>query len=603
MKDSVLKNNAILLRIELGASSSALIGLIETLVRQFLIEQFSFQDLIYESCLYGMLGILIGLIIALIAPNNLSVIGAIAMTYLLLAVLVIINQYYRMMPVAFSLEGILLNTLIILVCIFSYLMLNKKIKKIENTIIRKMPKIISFTVIVIIGFFSLNFAVKQKIELHHFEVKNDKLYKPKIVLLITIDALRYDHMSLYNYSRRTTPNLDKLAADALVFTEAFSTSSWTIPSVVSLFTGTYPNTHKAISKTSSVDPDMDTLSEIFNALGYKTASFMANAVFSPRAGAAQGFETFFPYIHPFSKSYFGDSYINTFIENIASRFISTNYYDSSVLTNKALTWIKENDEKNVFIYIHYMDCHEPYNPPDQSRKSILEFKDFHYPLNLNKHEKDLFDSYDGEVFNVDSYIGKFFNVLRKNNLYDDSLIIVTADHGEELYEHNSHGHAQTLFEESIHIPLIIKFPLQSQIKPRKINSIVGLTDIMPTLLDYFQIKDHKYIQGLSLFPLINDKASEIRSGYISMLPQCKLLSYREKRFKLIKEDAIYYLFDLKNDPLEKADIKEKNKELLNDLKLKLEMLLQSTRSNQFKANEMKLNENTIEQLRQLGYVK
>ncbi len=596
--------NAILINMRYGALILGSIGFFEMFIRQILVNKFSFLDLIYELFLHGLIGSLIGLLSAFVFIHYFSIMSAIFSIYVTIVILVSLNIYYNVIPSAFSKKGIFWNTLIVLSGICLYIVISKIIKKYSRKRKLKLNVLTSYIILIamICGFLSFSFLLKQKTNLNLISVKNNRELKPQLVLIILIDALRYDHLSFNNYYRKTSPNLDQFFKNAVVFDNAFSISNWTVPSVVSLFTATYPDTHKVIDIETSLDPRFDSMAELFTEMNYKTAAIMGNIIFSPKAGAIQGFDYFYPFVHPFSPQYYGDCN-KTFIEAIASRFIVGRYYDSRNLNIKLINWLKKNKSDNLFAYIHYMDCHSPYAPPFNYKKRFLEFNDKNSFSLQDFEEQELIAAYDGEIFFVDEQIGELFNELKEINLYDDSIIIVTADHGEELNDHDNWGHGHSLYEELIHIPLAIKFPIYSGIKVRKIDSIVGLIDILPTLLDYLAIKDHKYMQGFSLLPIISNISEDFRSGIICTNSKHNIKCYREKSSKIIKEHLNYLLFDIENDPLEKIDIKNKNPELFSVFKTKLEKNFKITKNDEFRAGKIKIDLSLKEKLKALGYIK
>jgi len=596
--------NAILSNMGYGALILGSIGFAEMLIRQILINKFSFSGLLYGLFLHGLIGSLIGLLSGVIFLYSFSFISAIFSMYLTIVILVTLNIYYNFIPSAFSKKGILLNTVIVISGIAIFIVINRILKKYNRKIKFKLNIVASYIILItmICGFLSFSFLLKQKANLNLISAKNNSEIKPQLVLIILVDSLRYDHLSFNNYYRKTSPNLDQFFKNAIVFNNAFSISNWTVPSVASLFTATYPDTHKVIDIETSLDPRFDTMAEIFRKLNYKTAAFMGNIIFSPKAGAIQGFDFFYPFVHPFSPRYYGDCN-KTFIEAMASRFIGGRYYDSKRLNIKLINWLEQNKSDNLFAYIHYMDCHSLYGHPFYIKKRFLEFNDEKPSYLQDSEEQGFITLYDGKLFFLDEKIGELFNELREINLYDNSIIIVTADHGEELNDHDNWGHTRTLYDESIHIPLAIKFPIHSGIKARQIDSIVGSIDILPTLLDYVGIQDHKYMQGFSLLPIINNISKDVRSGIICTNSNQGVKCYREKNYKIIKENSNYMVFDIRNDPLEKIDIKNKNPELFSVLKTKLEENSKIIKNDEFRGERIKLDWSLKEKLRTLGYIK
>lgn len=337
------------------------------------------------------------------------------------------------------------------------------------------------------------------------------------VILISLDALRPDHLHCYGYCRETTPCIDALARESVLFENAVSQSHWTLPAHMSLMTSLYPSSHKVYVERE-LEKSKITLPQVLRKHGFTCFGLATHTRLRPEYGFARGF----------------DSYIYKEYDFQAKRATAEE------VTLRAMDFITKTKDKDTFIFLHYFDVHTPYIPP--GRFSTLfdttytgdmtgrDFRSFTKPVDnifadpaCEISERDLahlIALYDGEVAHIDYYVGMLMNHLKAAGTYENTLIIVTSDHGEELWEHKSIGH-NTLYDEVIRVPLIIKLP--EQMEKKKIKEVVqGSIDIFPTVLDVLGIPSPQ-VQGTSLLPLIenpskkwhNEAYSERLSGWNS----------------------------------------------------------------------------------------
>ncbi len=329
------------------------------------------------------------------------------------------------------------------------------------------------------------------------------------VIIVLVDALRADHLGTYGYQRDTSPNIDNFAETSTVFTHVVSPSSWTKPSIPSLFTSLYPSRHGVFlgsSKdteghiTSDVLHDsLLTMAEVFNQHGYSTAAFVHNAQLRGFLGFSQGFDLY--------QDRAGDA------ENINSQFFD---------------WLAEREDRPFFAYLHYLDVHYPYQPPApydtlfgtfQSDIDFFtdEWKALRTGINhgeIELEEGDLqkmISLYDGEIRYLDEQLGTLFTTLRKKGLYHNTMLIFIADHGDEFLEHGKIGHGQSLYHELLRIPLMIKFP-HGEWSGEKMNQISELVDLLPTITDYFGWQPPSGVDGHSLLPVLVDAGGEENSS-------------------------------------------------------------------------------------------
>lgn len=289
--------------------------------------------------------------------------------------------------------------------------------------------------------------------------------KPNIVFII-IDTLRSDHLGCCGYGRDTTPNIDSLAAEAKLFTNAVAAAPWTLPSIASMLSSRYPCTLGIREKIAVIDDGAVMPAQLLKQYGYRTHGVVSHSLLSARLGFGRGFDS---YDESSSAGHGGIS--------------------SPAVTRKAVALLREESTRPFFLFLHYFDPHynfilhnaynyyPSYRGGVRSNHPILDLWRIRNELSADDI-KYLVNLYDSEISFTDKYVGDLFDFLRQRRLFDDSIIIVTADHGEEFMERGWIGHTITLHRELIGVPLIIKC---SGYAPGVIDSGVGLIDIMPTI--------------------------------------------------------------------------------------------------------------------------
>ena len=426
------------------------------------------------------------------------------------------------------------------------------------------------------------------------------------VILITIDCLRADFVGCINHNMTITPNIDKIAEEGIVFSSAFSNGPYTrasLPSILSsAYTNAYPDPHRfSLYRTS--------IAEILNKFGFYTAGFNTNAYLSSFYSYNKGFDYFDDILSGKKKS-LSQSYqkikkkVVKVIKN--SRFKKILNYipldysknrDVKMLNKKVIKLLKEKRE-NVFIWMHYMDAHIPYTPPKRYRKiskrgvtkifEMITNKPFQITDKMTDEVRML---YEGTIKYTDDEFGKFVEKLKEIKQYNNTLFIITSDHGDAFREHGSFSHNAVLYDELIHIPLIIKGPKIP--KGLSIEHIVSSIDISPTILEYVGHEKEEDFMGMSLMPLIqNEKENYNREGVISeIIPdqEHKLVSYRTNNYKLIIDynTGNKELYDLQEDPEERLNIYSKENEIASQFEKKIEEHEERKKINLKKVEEMK----------------
>jgi arylsulfatase A-like enzyme len=290
------------------------------------------------------------------------------------------------------------------------------------------------------------------------------------ILVIVVDTLRADHLSAYGYKRQTSPNLDRLAEQGVLFESAFATSSWTLPSHASLVTGRYPHEHAA--EEEPLDNRYPTIAEALRERGYRTAAFSANHMwFSRSRGFGRGFLRFEDYFNTpqdmVLRTFWGRKLTRSILFPLGLNNLLV-LKPASAVTDSTLRWIRQNPEKPYFAFLNYLDVHDPYLPPQPFRGRFSNGKDvggilneFQRPTPPDLTPEQLqseIDAYDGAIAYVDYQIGRLLEGLKEQGLLDNTIVVVTSDHGEAFGENGLLLHRNALYRSVVHVPLIIRWP-------------------------------------------------------------------------------------------------------------------------------------------------
>lgn len=387
------------------------------------------------------------------------------------------------------------------------------------------------------------------------------------LLLITIDTLRADRLSCYNRQYLKTPNIDSLADQGVLFSRAFAHTVTTLPSHVNILLGTTPLYHGVHDNGNFfVRDELLSLAELLKDSGYATGAFVGGYPLDSRFGLDQGF----------------DVYDDEYEIQSEQKDVYRERKAESVV-NKALDWLKK--QKNPwFLWIHCFDPHDPYEPPE--------------PFKAQYNNRP----YDGEVAYVDFALGRLVSDLKENGRFANTMIILTADHGESLGEHEETTHGYFAYNPTLQIPLIICIP---GAKPASIEQYVAQIDIFPTVCDVLRVKKPAFLQGLSLLSLMKGKKLPKRFIYFeSLYPYysrgwAPLRGYIRGTEKFI-DSPLPELYELSNDFNEQINLVEEK-----TLKLRQEAInrLIRSQSNAKSAKaEQKLDKESLEKLRSLGYI-
>ncbi len=486
------------------------------------------------------------------------------------------------------------------------------------------------------------------------------------VLLIVMDTTRHDRLSCYGYHRNTTPNVDRIAKEGVLYENAISPGMWTLPSHASMFTGLYPSKHGATSEHMYLNDRFDTIAEVLKSQGYKTAAFSNNPVVAKWSNLVQGFDMFWKL--KWSKEWFkvedlSKEELERLKRNLKDRFTafkSPNAKDAGAYISnlKIIEWFEtEYDPKApFFMFINYLEPHIPYKPPvpydtfylddgvtAEEVKKVTRKIDWGASwsgyiagkIKMTKSDFEIISSlYDGEISYLDMRMGELFDYLRKKDVLDNTLLIIISDHGEYIGEHHRTAgkqersamihHGFYIYDNLLHVPLIIRYPSLFP-SGMRIKKQVQTTDIFPTILDVlgtsFDRSDE--FQGYSLIPSKLDKHLRpfaVAEKYIwpdalgrlqkanasfDISPYlCRRKTIRTEDLKYIwSSDGSEELYDIKNDPEELNNI-ESYPQKAEGLRQKLQDWLSSFEHYKAIGDEpvSEVDKETLERLKDLGYV-
>ena len=328
------------------------------------------------------------------------------------------------------------------------------------------------------------------------------------VVVIVIDTLRADHLSCYGYERETSPEIDRFAETAVLFEQAICPAPWTMSSTSSLLSSLYPLTH-GLYHASANRPLPESIVTLPEALGddWVTGGFVANDLLAPETRINQGFDTYELVTTPHRPDPHADA--------------------ADKVNGRALPWIRDNRDERFFLYLHYMDPHDPYTDPAEHHREF----DPDYTGSFNGHighyfktmaqerrrrpwpieERDLENMiarYDGEIRYVDAYVREVLDELATLGLDDRTIVVITADHGEQFLEHGGLKHGTSIYQEEVRVPLLVHVPGVTT-KPRRVPTPVATLDLYPTLLDLVDIEAPPELDGKSLADAIRAAGSAL----------------------------------------------------------------------------------------------
>jgi arylsulfatase A-like enzyme len=444
------------------------------------------------------------------------------------------------------------------------------------------------------------------------------------ILFILVDTLRADRLGCYGHDGGLSPLMDELAREGVVFDRTIATAPWTLPSVASYFCGYYPTVHKVVSYREALESargaagavryfgdEFTTLAELLQANGYLTAGFSANPFITRKFGFAQGF----------------DHFDSTF---------AANETHGNVVNAAALRWLAQRDRsKPFFLYLHYMDVHDPYKAGERYveplvaavekspsktplteaekkrhvnyfRKSAMAYQSVPRHRRLFGYVDYWRARYDSGVPQVDQYLQELRAKLTDMGLWDDAYVILTADHGESLGEHQLWAHGLSAHQDQLHVPLILRWPGELP-AGKRLSQTVRLFDIMPTLLAQLEIAAPEGIQARSLHGLIAGDTLPPLAAFaeaVKKQPGQKALVLGTWKLLAYTEASRYELYDLGADPTEQQDLAAQQPERVADLQRLLERQIEENEAlgSGVAVQEAAMTAAELERLRALGYI-
>ncbi len=455
---------------------------------------------------------------------------------------------------------------------------------------------------------------------------------PTNIVLITVDTLRADRLAPYGYAKNATPSLARLAAEGILFEQATTDTSWTLPSLTSVMTGQYPTRHGVRSWNHRLAESEQTLAEVLRSKNYRTAAILGSYALDRYFGLAQGFDH---YDDTMTRSMFildpgkkkpkpanARPARDTHAARTAwqMRRERTNAYRSdSDVADTAIAWVEENEETPYFLWVHFFGPHEKDKRTGLSKREKGAFF------------KELIARYDPDVATMDQEVGRLIDAIRKAPHFDRTAIVFHSDHGQSLHEHGVFGHGLDLFESTVHIPLIVRLPGAERAGER-VRDVVRNLDIFTTVLDLAGVTpenvesrnllderdrstDYAYMESfLTLGFSVREAEVEGRKRKLSTV----LKGIRTNDAKLVADSPVLFednraseslpnefvsdhtkvkLYDLESDPNEKVNVAKSQQAA----RAKLMQLLAAHKAESEAGPQQVLDDAAIERLRSLGY--
>ena len=392
------------------------------------------------------------------------------------------------------------------------------------------------------------------------------------VVLISVDSLRADHLGCYGYPRLTSPNLDRIAREGALFENAIAESSWTLPTHVSMLTGLSSSVHGVELDFRRLAEEVPTLVSRLREAGYQTKGIYSGPYLHPLFGFGRGFDEY--------EGVYGDADgLGAEIAAAAgaddrrrANRLSHRTVTSPAVTERAIEYLRRGRDKPFFLFLHYFDVHYDYRPPESawrrfdpdydgklSSDNFLRNSRIHPKMDPRELEH-LIALYDGEIFFTDEHIGYLLDALDEAGLAGETLVVATADHGEEFFEHGRKGHRHTLHDEVLKVPLLARFPNRIPAGIR-VGELVRHVDLTPTILSLVGIEIEAPASGTAISELTGRARPRAAALAVSRLAYAGgrlLISARTKEHKylinLLTDRRREFLYDLTRDPREQDPI-------------------------------------------------
>jgi len=419
--------------------------------------------------------------------------------------------------------------------------------------------------------------------------------RPPSIVLITVDTLRADHLSTYHYFRETSPTLDELAREGMLFENALTTMATTLPAHASLMTSTRTTTHGLKGNFAHLGGELGeetglrTAAEILSDMGYQTAAFVSAAPVRDHTGLQRGFAV---YDQPVEKE-----------------------RRAEATADRVLAWLASESARPFFLWVHFFDPHRPRTPPAPYDKafetddSIVEFLEqravakAHDPRVLSQN-----NAYDGEILYTDAQIRRIFTALKARDEWHDTAVVVTADHGEGLGQHDWMDHGR-IYNEQLFVPLIVKFPRGKGPRDVRVPTVASLLDVVPTLVAALDLPvsdvDQAQFEGIDLLA-----AGPERVGVFSEQTHRDRLDEPGRRFSLTNREWKYFhrtaaadeLYDMVADPIETENVLEHHPAIARQMRDEIRAILADSERPDGSPPDVELDEEIVQQLQALGYL-
>jgi arylsulfatase A-like enzyme len=464
------------------------------------------------------------------------------------------------------------------------------------------------------------------------------------VLLLTVDCLRADRLGYAGYPRSLSPNIDRLVEASCVFTQAYATGPRTAESFPAILTSAYS---LSFGGRFRLPEGAVRLAQVLQRAGYATGAFHSNPFLSVDLGYAQGFDRFWdsldktPLTSKLGARAMGlldyDSRLYKFLRRLVRGFeahTGTAYYArAEKVSAMAAEWL-ESQPAPFFLWIHYMDMHYPFSPPSDhlhklrpqginaGQQADLMVRALEHPRSLDAQETQMvIDLYDAGLSYVDANVGRLLDTLEDLGFLENTLVILTGDHGEEFLEHGDFGHGALihsldgsrsrikLYDELLHVPLVLRLP-DLDTSGQFLSPLVSLIDLPPTVVDLVGLEPPAVWQGLSLGPVLRGEVTSLRPGVFSGYAvrdgesHWPVVSYRTPEWKYIHDGAFghHEVYDLVADPGEQDNLFAADVPALSSLQLAVRDHLKAIDLEAAPGSEIQLDPEMVERMRALGYL-
>jgi arylsulfatase A-like enzyme len=393
---------------------------------------------------------------------------------------------------------------------------------------------------------------------------------PANVVVIAFDALRADHLGCYGHPRPTSPRIDALAREGIVFETAVSPAPWTLPAFASMFTGLLPSHHRAgegkLPYVSGLDAAQPTLASVLHDRGFRTAAFVSNTWVGPTVGLDRGFEAH---------------------EVLA---------DARGAADRATAWLAHPPAERFFLFVHLFEPHAPYTPPpDDARLFVAPEYDGPFrtafptvwkngvpEMRVDPHwtpedRRRIGDLYDAEIHHADGLVGRLLDTLAAAGRAGDTLVVVVSDHGEELFDHGALDHGHTLFDELLRVPLVVRLP--GAAAGQRIAAQVSTVSLLSTVLDAVGVDAPPARDAPSLMPLVRGAPAGPPAPVLAEFvvlgrdPGAKAIRLPGEKLVVFPADGARLYYDLAADPREQRNLAAERRVRADALAAELEQRL------------------------------